>query len=122
MRRVFASLFSVILLLNSSSIAEAHSTLVSSNPKSGSRLNLIPTRISLTFNENLLIISGKQPHTLSVTSTNGDSISIGPVSIIGARISKRLNSEVAKGRFNVSYRVVSADGHPIVGQYFFTVK
>ena len=122
MRRIFTTLLSVILLLNSSSAAEAHSTLVSSNPKSSSQLRLMPPRVSLTFNENLLIISGKQPHTLTVTSAKGGSISIGPVSIIGARISKRLNSEVAKGKFKVSYRVVSADGHPIQGQYFFTVK
>ena len=122
MRRVFASLLSVILLLNYSPYAEAHSTLVSSNPKSGAHLSSLPARVTLTFNENLLIIAGKQPHTLVVTSANGNPIGVGSLFIKGSRISRQLSKKVAKGRFKVAYRVVSADGHPIQGNYFFIVK
>ena len=122
MRRVTGLLISVSLLISLTPHAYAHSTLVSSNPASGAILNSAPTRISLTFNEKLLIISGKNPNSLQVTSMTGDSLIVGPQVIVGNRISVPLKSKTQKGRYKVSYRVVSADGHPIQGRFFFTIK
>ena len=122
MRRVLGYLLSVSLLISLTPHAYAHSTLVSSNPGSGAILNSPPTRVSLTFNEKLLIISGQHPNSLQVTSMTGDSLIVGPLVIKGNIISIPLKSKAQKGRFKVSYRVVSADGHPIQGSFFFTIK
>ena len=122
MRRVLGYLLSLSLLITFTPHAYAHSTLVSSNPKSGAILNSAPTRVSLTFNENLLIISGQNPNSLEITSATGNSPIVGPLVIKGNIISIPLKSKAQKGRFKVSYRVVSADGHPIQGSFFFTIK
>ena len=122
MRRVTGLLISVSLLISLTPHAYAHSTLVSSNPASGAILNSAPTRVSLTFNEKLLIISGKNPNSLQVTSMTGDSPIVGPLVIVGNKISVPLKSKPQKGRFKISYRVVSADGHPIQGSFFFSIK
>ena len=122
MRRVTGLLISASLLIVFTPYADAHSILVSSNPKSGAILNSAPTRVSLTFNEKLLIISGQHPNSLQVTSTTGNSPIVGPLVIKGNSLSIPLKSKTQKGRYKVSYRVVSADGHPIQGSFFFTIK
>ena len=122
MRRVSWLALTALLLTYSAPYAQAHTTLVSSNPKSGAILNSAPNRVSLTFNENLLIISGQNPNSLEITSATGNSPIVGPLVIKGNIISIPLKSKAQKGRFKVSYRVVSADGHPIQGSFFFTIK
>ena len=109
-------------MINTASIAEAHSTLVSSMPKSGTTLSAVPGLVTLTFNEKLLIIPGEHPNSLTVANSSGQSIPTGPLKISGSKISITLKTKKSTGKFTVAYRVVSADGHPISGKYFFTVK
>ena len=111
-----------MLIVHTASIAEAHSTLVSSIPKSGTTLSAVPGLVTLTFNEKLLVIPGEHPNSLTVTNFSGQSITTGPLKVSGSKISISLKSKKSAGKFTVAYRVVSADGHPISGKYFFTVK
>jgi methionine-rich copper-binding protein CopC len=106
-------------------MAEAHSTLISSLPKNGAVLKALPRVVTMTFNEQLLVIAGKQPNTLRIASPTGESIAAGLVKVNGNSLSISVKSGQAKkiaGRYKVSYRVVSADGHVISGQYYFTIR
>ena len=111
-----------LLMVSSASIADAHSTLVSSTPKSGATLSAVPGLVTLTFNEKLLVIPGEHPNSLAVANSSGQSMTTGPLKVSGSKISISLKSKKSTGKFTVSYRVVSADGHPISGKYSFTVK
>jgi methionine-rich copper-binding protein CopC len=125
MRKIFAAALSVFLLCSATPMAEAHSTLISSLPKNGAVLKALPREVTLRFNEELLVIAGKQPNTLRIASPTGESIVAGLVKVDGNSVSISVNSEQAKkiaGRYKVSYRVVSADGHVISGQYYFTIR
>ena len=122
MRKFLWALVTVLLFFHAAPIAEAHSTLISSNPKSGATLKAVPTLVTLTFNENLLVIADKQPNVITVTSASGQSITASHPKVSGNRISVSLRSKKILGKLRVSYRVVSADGHPIAGSFFFTVK
>lgn len=122
MRRVLGFAIASLLMVNNASVAEAHSTLVSSSPKSGATLNSFPAFVTLTFNEKLLIIAGEHPNSLTVTSSSSQSITSGPLKVTGSTILISLKSKKPTGKFTVAYRVVSADGHPISGKYFFSVK
>ncbi|CAN2202546.1 CopC domain containing protein [Candidatus Nanopelagicaceae bacterium] len=122
MKRILGIAMASLLMVNTASIAEAHSTLVSSIPKSGTTLGVVPNLVTLTFNEKLLVIPGEQPNSLTVANSSGQSITTGPLKINGSKISITLKSKKSTGKFTVAYRVVSADGHPISGKYFFTVK
>jgi methionine-rich copper-binding protein CopC len=106
-------------------MAEAHSTLISSLPKNGAVLKALPRVVTMTFNEQLLVIAGKQPNTLRITSPTGESIAAGLVKVSGNSLSISVDSGQAKkiaGRYKVSYRVVSADGHVISGGYHFSIR
>ena len=122
MRKFLLIAISLFLTVNSASIAEAHSTLISSFPKKGTTLGTLPKLVTLTFNEKLLILGVENPNSLSVASSSGKSITTGPVEVSGNKISISLKSIESFGKFTITYRVVSADGHPISGKYFFTVR
>ena len=113
----------LILGIAGTPTVHAHSYLVSSTPKNGSTVSALPTQVALTFNENLLVVKGKKPNAISITHRNGVPIRQGAVSVTKNVLTVAISSsQEIHGRITVSYRVVSADGHPVNGSLFFTVK
>ena len=101
--------------------AWGHAELQSSSPEKGDVVVLIPNKISLTFNEDLLIL-GKEPiNTLALRDFYDEDVSLYDVKIEGNSISAMVNlsSPVLSGEFRIVYRVVSADGHPVEGEIPF---
>ena len=122
MKKFFVGSILLLQIFPFSPSASAHSALISSVPSKGVVLRFLPQEVSLRFTEDLLIIGGKRTNTVSITSAAGARVSYGNVRITGNRIAISMSSKVTSGKFLVAYRVVSADGHPISGKYFFTVK
>jgi copper resistance protein C len=108
------------LLLLATPIANAHTTLVSSSPKSNAMLTKSPTSISITFDDPLIKISGKNVSKISLSSTLG-AINLGPTAINKGTISAPIIKSLSAGKYTVKYRVVSADGHPVSGSFNFWV-
>jgi methionine-rich copper-binding protein CopC len=92
--------------------------LVSSSPGKGAALNRLPEVAVLNFKE----VVG-QPAALVVTGPDGDEISTGEASVVDATLLRPMDStaELAAGTYTMSYRVTSADGHPISGAVTFTL-
>ena len=120
---IFLNLFLVISsLFISLTHASAHAELVSSTPAADEILTSAPDRVSLTFGEKLLVISGKATNTVEVTNSQGEVLSSEPASISGSEITTTLDSQrMVDDKYTVTYRVVSADGHPVKGSYFFSI-
>ena len=97
----------------------AHTSLVSANPAEKSIVAEAPLAISLMFNEDLLLLGDKNPNQVDVVDEAGMKVS-GEATVNGPIISAPLTIE-SPGRYNVSYRVASADGHIVTGEYHFTV-
>ena len=101
--------------------ASAHTSLVSSIPSSGAVLNEVPAEVRIKFNEDLLLVDDKNPNRIEVTNGVGQVVS-GMSVVEGPEIFTALDlSFEPSGEYLVKYRVVSADGHPIEGEYQFTV-
>ena len=110
----------LVLLLTPSS-AYAHTSLVSSFPESGAVLNEVPAEVRIKFNEELLLVDDKNPNRIEVINGVGQVVS-GLSVVEGPEIITALDlSAEPSGEYLVKYRVVSADGHPIEGEYQFTV-
>jgi methionine-rich copper-binding protein CopC len=91
-------------------------------PKADAILNLAPRSVTLTFNEDILELKGKQISTVSLATVAGRKISLTKPLISANRLIARISSPTLKsGKYLISYRVVSADGHVITGGYTFTV-
>ena len=97
----------------------AHTSLVSANPAENSIVAEAPLAISLMFNEDLLLLGDKNPSQIDVVDEAGMKVS-GEATVNGPIISAPLTIE-SPGRYNVSYRVASGDGHIVTGEYHFTV-
>jgi copper resistance protein C len=89
--------------------AWAHSQLISMSPADGSTVAVAPTQVVLVFNENIQDIGDA----LIVTGPDGARVDDGPPEILDASATEKLQPLTVRGHYAVSYRVVSADGHPV---------
>jgi len=110
-----------IPILNSP-VAHAHAALESTIPAKGAIVAKTTKMIVMRFAEDILVLQGKKPNSILVTNSSGKKVSLGNVTIVGAKITTALKVPLSPGKHTVKYRVVSADGHVVAGSYSFTVK
>lgn len=102
------------------SAANAHAELTSANPKQKSVVTVLPKKVVLQFNEDLINLEpGNQ---LRVIDPKGKAVHSGTATVFGNQLSVALRSSKVLGKYRVSYRAISADGHPITGSYDFTLR
>jgi copper resistance protein C len=111
---VLASLVTVLL---GAAPAYAHTRLLGSDPADGAALATAPQQISLTFNEEL----PAEFSTITVIGPDGTDWHTGPVTANGTTISTALRPLGPAGQYQIGYRVVSDDGHPVTGSVAFTL-
>ena len=102
-------------LLAAGETAVAHSELATSSPADGATLGSPPAAVSLTFNEPIMDAG------LQVVA-NGPSgrVALDAPVVTGPTLSVTWPSNAPDGEYQVAYRVVSADGHPIDGSIRFS--
>lgn len=98
----------------------AHSSLVGSTPADGARLDGAPSRVRLVFDKDIAA------RFATVTLTHGTRSVEMRTTVRGGLVVSTVPARLADqadpaGRWRVSYRVVSDDGHPIAGTMGFTV-
>lgn len=115
-----------VLLLSVFSVfpsAHAHSDLISSDPAAGASLEQMPESFSLTFNEELISIDGESVNTLTLQGIDGNRYELLAPTVVGAVLSAQVTGgEFPAGEYLLSYRAVSADGHPITGEITFSTQ
>ena len=118
---ILVSVLIFIPILNSPA-AQAHAALESTVPAKGAIVSKTTSQVSMLFGEDILVIKGKNPNSISVTDSKGKKVSNGVAVVSGTKISNVLKTPLAAGKYTVKYRVVSADGHVVSGSYTFSVK
>lgn len=101
--------------------AVAHAALVATDPGDGAVLDQVPQTVTLRFSEDIepsfvavsLRRDGATPERLSA-GTDGAQVV--------AEVPAARADSAGESRWQVDYRVVSADGHPITGSLAFTVS
>jgi copper transport protein len=104
-------------LLGPAAPASAHAVLVASDPSSDTIVPDAPNKVTLTFSESVQLISGK----IQVLAPDGSRADQGEPQANGNTVVIPLRSGGARGTYLVSYRVVSADSHPVAGSLTFSV-
>lgn len=95
--------------------AAAHNVLISSDPTDGSTLSAAPTTVTLTFDQP---VQDFEP-VVTVTGPDGQSYQSGSPTVDSTVVTNTVGPLTAAGEYVVAYRVVSADGHPVVGEVKF---
>lgn len=98
--------------------AHAHAELASANPAQGSTVDRLPATVELRFTEAV-----GQPASVAVTGPGGATFTSAGPDVVDKVLTQPLEpgAETPAGAYTVSYRVTSADGHPISGTVQFTV-
>lgn len=120
-RRVLAVLAGLLLglfgPLLAAAPASAHAALVGSDPANGSVVPDAPNRVTLTFSESVQLISDK----IQVLAPDGSRADQGQPTVSGSQVTVPLRSGGGRGTYLVSYRVTSADSHPVAGTITYSV-
>ena len=122
MKKIASALMTLALLLFGIQNANAHAQVTSSVPAKNQTVSVLPSLVWIEFDGDLLSFGDKQINELTVTNAKKVRVDIGGPIVGGARISTKLKSGLVGGKYLVSYRVVSEDGHPVSGSYSFTYK
>lgn len=121
LKRTLAILATVFLTFISLSNASAHGEITEAVPAADSKVLAAPTEVSINFDGKLQTLGQESINSITVTDNQGQVIS-NPVSVVdGTKISNKLLLTDITGLVSVHYRVVSEDGHPVEGDYSFTI-
>lgn len=97
--------------------ASAHSSLIGTTPKEDGKVSSPMANVKLRFNED---IQAKFA-TVAITDPDGTKVSAGKPDVDGTVVKQSVKAFRATGKYQVGWRVVSTDGHPVSGSFSFTV-
>ena len=119
-RGLLTSLLGLVSLLCFVQGASAHAVLEESTPSRGARLQSAPDVVRFVFNEPVEASLGA----VRVFDTEGEEVQEGGLLRPGDdpnSVGVRLAPDLPNGLYTATYRVVSADAHPVSGGVTFTV-
>lgn len=96
-------------------VASAHSVLISTTPPTGTVASM-PDAVHLDFNER----PRARFSVVHVFGPDGQRRDAGTLSVLNDTVSQPIAGTRPAGAWTVDWRVVSADGHPVSGQWRFT--
>ncbi|GAA3234445.1 copper resistance CopC/CopD family protein [Dactylosporangium siamense] len=96
--------------------ANAHATLVGSAPTADVVVDALPGEVVVTFSEPVRPVADK----VRVITPDGGRLDTGKATARGADLVIPVRGDGSKGTYLVSYRVISADNHPISGGFAFS--
>lgn len=100
--------------------ALAHAQLLESQPKANQVLSSSPAEFRLNFSDELIDL-GAASNWLKVEDSQGAIVSTDSV-LNGNQISAMPTQVLKPGKYQLTWRVLSEDGHPIQGNYEFTIQ
>ncbi len=123
MRRAFslliAGLLAGALALVGTGTAMAHNVLVSSDPKDGQQLEAGPAEITLTFDQP--VQAGDKFNTITVKGPDDSRWEQdGEPTVKNNSVTFKVRPLGPAAEYQIGYRVLSADGHPVSGNLKFS--
>jgi copper transport protein len=115
-----ALLATLAILLGVPAAASAHATVSATSPSAGERLEAAPAEVTVRFNEPVELAFGA----LRVYDAQGRQVGRGETFRPGGdskAIGIRLPAELPSGGCTATYRVLSADSHPVSGGFVFAI-
>lgn len=104
------------LAVAASSPAWAHDQLIRSNPADGATVTA-PPEVTLSYSAKILPTGAR----VQIDAPDGSHAAYGAPSVNGKDVAQKVEA-TAPGRYQVTWRVTSSDGHPISGRFSFIVK
>jgi len=103
------------MLFAATDAAFAHASLLEVNPADGTALAQSPETLTLRFNEPV------SPTVVRIIDPTGKEVTPASVEALNETVTVRLANRLPEGTSLLSYRIISADGHPVGGTVSFSV-
>jgi copper transport protein len=97
--------------------AAAHAELVNISPANGAQLKTPPTQVQMTFTESVNLIDGG----IRLVDEVGRTVPTPEPTVDGRIVTWPMPAGLPDGAYIITWRVVSADGHPVSGASSFGV-
>ncbi|WP_193312738.1 copper resistance CopC family protein [Georgenia subflava] len=97
--------------------ARAHDTLIEASPAQDAVVEAAPTAVALTFSAEILDL----PTTIIVTAADGAVVAEGTPQLDGQAVRLALPPDLPNSDYDVTWSVVSSDGHRTEDSYTFTL-
>ncbi|MEV7825873.1 copper resistance CopC family protein [Microbacterium enclense] len=122
-RRTLPAVLTTVLLAAAALLipalpAAAHDELIGTDPAPDAVLETLPEQITLSYSADVLTDAGAT--VIEVTDAAGTALTDGAPEVSGSEVTQALAGP-ASGTVTVQWRVVSSDGHPIDGEFAFSV-
>ena len=101
--------------------ANAHEQLVDQEPKPGQILEAGIAEVKLSFSDDLISLDNSAGSEIVILDSNQNPVNNG-CAVIDARTAIARADIDTPGTYEVGWRVVSGDGHPISGSFSFVVE
>jgi hypothetical protein len=98
--------------------ASAHDELLDLQPGNKVVVTAPPTEVQLVFGAPVLALGTK----IRVTGPDGKVVSTGSVTVNQGTVVQKLTGGLVNGAYRVDWRVTASDGHPVSGNYTFTLR
>ncbi|MCI4657595.1 copper resistance CopC family protein [Cryobacterium zhongshanensis] len=97
--------------------ATAHDQVLSTSPTTGENVDTAPKQVAMVFSDDILSVGA----IMLIVDDQGRNWADGTLKLDRATVTQPLAPGLPNGAYEVRWRVVSADGHPIAGTFPFSV-
>jgi len=119
LKRSWLAIAVVLTALTAVPSAYAHAILQTSTPSNNSVARTSPSSVTLAFNEAVETAFGS----IRVYDCGGGRVDSGKITRPSkSQVAVKIDRRLAKGTYTVTWRVISADSHPVAGAFVFNVK
>ena len=116
-RAIVSVLLAVACVLLLAAPGSAHAELVQTTPANGQRLETAPAKVTLAFSESVNLLEDG----ISLLDSHGATVSTPDPTVDGHTVTWPMPKHLRNGPYVVTWRVISADGHPVDGASSFGV-
>ncbi len=102
--------------MGSAQLASAHADLVSTSPVDGAALTEAPESLVLSFNS--LVLDGMAE--VAISDSAGELVAGVVAETVETEVLVSWPVDLPGDTYNVAYRIVSEDGHPVTGSFAFS--
>lgn len=116
-------LFALLSIIFNPTSALGHAGVVSTFPVQDQVFDVMPLDIRATFSEELLTLSDQDVNSLTLTLFDGPAVELTDLTVNKNVISATIpTGDYEAGIYEVTYRIVSADGHKVSDSFTFSVN
>lgn len=112
-----AAFAALVLITTTAAPAVAHDELLSSTPSSGQALDVAPETVELNFSADVMTLGAA----IIVVDASGTDWAASEPEVDHGTVSVPIKPDMPVAGYEIRWRVVSSDGHPISGIIPFTI-